>query len=1095
MIRKLSLYLSLFLILLAGGCSSDEPPLLPPGAYGEASLNLLIPSAELARATGMTRGADISTRAHASAAELKTAEGAMNAIHVIGFRTDAGKRAHFHATVTPEMGTDVDGIYRSFAFDVETGSYNLYLLVNLDPSSIEKLDASDLTQNEEAALEEVVKGFAADYSTSLPNLTDGLPMAALKSGVAVSKGTKTNAKMDLSFLCAKVRLTVIREEEVGAKGATVSGLKAENLYSPVTAFSPVTSAEKRNADSPYALAGHYGLGQTAGKSVADLAAIPENSLEDPLDHLGDAITNLSESKANAYQAVCYLPESPEISSTYPATALVASVISASGSKEVRFPLGCKGNATDHNSNAVENGGRLERGHFYDIVAKVVGGEVEFSWNVTEWKVEDLTVELAGNTQLFVSRTEITEQVSGDTPRYLSYSTTAPYLSFESTEVEVDGKPVPLFELTENKEEGRIEVAISSQVSPGTPTPTGDMGFWVVAGSIRKFVKVNAVNLDAFVRISPEERHLYISQIVNAKEYSLWYQYSTNLDGLSLSLADYVNANAKRGTENLKIRVYTGTVAEPEPWSKEAPLSDNMEISSLQKNSDNVGDFPKSGLICITLTDPAEQAAFGNDISGTIKASANGKEDSATFNIYAQADKWVIYFKDANNEWDDPHVYVYQPLTYYNPADKKEYYVFDSKGGVNWLEYSFTGKLVFKGWKDEYGSVAAPTNLNDVTQGGSTFKAYKEWNEDASTADNFTDSYYFRDLDLIADYRAEVKGASADKVKCGDCRGDNNMNRLWPGIAMIKDADGWYRVELPMLAEPGKAMIMFTNGHSKDGDYGDDKRYPGGSQPGIPLPNFTSGRAWFLFDKNNKSQLAFSDFERTEYPPAPVQPADYVIRGSIFSDNNDWTDSQQMTLEGSKYVLRGVNCKEGQFGIKERNEDGSQKNWFNLDNLQDKRGNTSLPGLYIDEGEGKNWKLSPGRYNFIFDPSAKTLVVEFADENIIIAWPKNWYKDDKNLYKLYMWDDYNHYPLGPDPGTGQMHYDDGRNEFYVWVPSSYFDKDLMGHFHFKAYGDDSKSCNNTDFDSSKVEYIESTSGLPDAIKGNATGYYKINYANW
>lgn len=1092
MIRKLTLYLSFLIILFAGGCSSDEPLLLPPGADGEASLNLLIPSAELARATGLTRGAEIATRAHASTAELKAAEGTMKEIHIVGFRTDAGKRTHFHTQVTPEMGRDVDGIYRSFAFDVETGSYNLYLLVNLDPESIANLDNTGLSEEAEKDLEENVKGFAADYSTALPDLADGLPMATSKTGVAVSKGNKTNVKVDLGFLCAKVRLTVIREEEVGATGATVSALKAVNVYSPVTAFSTVGSANKYNIDSPAALGGHYALGDVAGKSVEELGTLPENGLDDPLDKLGDPIADLASSLANAYQSVTYLPESPEISSANPATALLASIITSSGYKEVSFPLGCKNNSTDHDSNAVENGGRLERGHFYDIVAKIKGGDIEFSWRVADWDVTNLSVELAGNTQLYLGATEISETVSGETPQYLSYSTSAPFLSFESSEITVAGKSVPLFELTENKETGLIEVSISSQVSPGTTVPAEGKGFWVVAGSIRKFVEVPNVDLSEFVRISPEERHLYISQIVNATQYSLWYQYSTNMEGLSIKLSDYANSNTKKGVENLKIRIYTGTVSEPEAWSKEVALSDGMTISAIEKNSADMGDFPKSGLICITLVDPAEQAAFGSEISGKITAAAGTKSDAGTFNVYPQADKYVIWFKSINPDWDNPHIYVYQALTYYNADDRKEYYVFDKNGSINWLEYSFTGKLVFKGWQKEFGSVAAPTNLQDVTQGGATFKAYKEWNDDASNGDHFSDDQYFKDLDLIADYRSKVTSADAAHMKCNECRG-GATHSLWPGIAMIKDdATGWYYAELPMLAEPGKALIMFTNGHNKDGDYSGGKRYPESGEPGIPLPNFASGQAWFLHDKDHKSQLAFSDYPRSAYPAAPVHAADYVIHGSIIPGTSDWNDSQSMTLEGSKYVLRGVTCKDGSFGIKERNADGSQKTWFNSANLSFMDGShEDIGGLDLDK-DGDNWKLSPGCYNFIFDPSSKTLKVEFADENILIAWPKDW--NSKDLYNLYMWDNDNKEVLGGWPGTGQQWYDNDR--YYIWVASSGFVRPLFGHYKFKASGNN-QECKDTDFDSSKVEYIESTDALPDGVKNGAktTGYYKINYANW
>ena len=820
--------------LLTTGCRSDDP--INIGGDGTTSLKLLIPSATMTRATEVN---------------IEAKEGAVNKLYVVGFYDyrDEIPQKHFIEEIHPEAGVAIDGVYRSFSFNVEPSTYNLYLIgnMNLKADMLTELEGEN-TAND---LETRVRDLQHDYEGGLPEYTKGLPMSGLKSELKVVKGSVTEAKVDLEFLCAKVRLTVIHEDELGRAGLKVESTSASNLYQPVNIFTTGTKTQygtKYNISSNVAaISAHYPIGDLKGKSVDELLTRPADPAQDLIELLSKttALTasELATSLENAYQGVIYVPESGIVSDAN-ATTINAVMGTGSDSKTFNFKIG--------------NGGKIDRGHFYEVIAKVRGGDLEYSWSVKDWGTPtDIAIRLAGKSELYLAETTISK-IDGENPAIIRYMSNVPELSFES-----DRGPSnkDLFSFKEDKEEGTIEVSLNPDY-PFSTTTLSNQGFWVISGSIRKRVTVQTVDPRAFVRISPEARSLNIAQIINSDKYQLWFEYSTNMDNLSINLGSYVNTNTNKETKNIKLCVYTGSEEEPEQYSKEAKLVNGMSISGLEKAAGVTGEFPKSGLICITLSDPGDVTAFGNRISGSINANATAsgaaaQSKSGKFTVNPNSDTFTIHFKVINAEWNEPHCYVYQPLTY------NDYYVFDQKGELNWVEYSFTGKMAFKGWASNYGSVTDPSGLQDVTQGGKTFKAYKEWQQSAET---FPDDKYYKDVDLIADYREELYEhnrtcAEDDKITCACKDGSNSLR--WPGVAMIPEENGWYKLVLPKLAEPGKALIMFAEKHDENEGNGRG-RYPADKQPGIPMPNFASGEGWYLFDASNRDNCSFADFERNSY---------------------------------------------------------------------------------------------------------------------------------------------------------------------------------------------------------------------------------------
>ena len=68
--------------------------------------------------------------------------------------------------------------------------------------------------------------------------------------------------------------------------------------------------------------------------------------------------------------------------------------------------------------------------------------------------------------------------------------------------------------------------------------------------------------------------------------------------------------------------------------------------------------------------------------------------------------------------------------------------------------------------------------------------------------------------------------------------------------------GWFYFDLPVLAKPNTALIMFADGHNGNNDPQD--RYPAHMVPGVPLYNFADKEGWFLYDWNESDKNEFVD---------------------------------------------------------------------------------------------------------------------------------------------------------------------------------------------------------------------------------------------
>ena len=856
MIRKFLFFFITVCSLLLTACS-DEPFSLP-GADGRTTINLLIPSTEMAREN---------TRAESSGqhGEVAAEEGAIKQLAVAGFYTEGGVKKHFFSDLSEVTSTEVENVYRSYKLQVVPADYTLYVLANIPVEGVlkTKLEKSETV----AGLEDDVKALLYEYGESLPVAATGLPMAKSISA-EVKDGQEKQVVANLEFVCAKVRLTVIYNNAFGDKTPfKINNVDVLKAYTPSEVFN--AGSMTGSAKDYTGLTGtHYELSASqAAEPLSYWTAMPDDLTKDPLNGFTTVKSGSGGWTSFAWQATMYVPECV---GTTEANTTHLQLKTAKGNPLVRF--GCGNPQSNHDENV---SGDIQRGHFYDVVAMVAdNGEVEYSWRVLSWNAKDLAVQLAGISNLYVAKTEI-NLVDGDEPVEVEYATDAPSLTFESSKVKYGSmtSELPLFKVTEDRANGVLIVNVNPDLPLRQDHLTGDdMGFWVIAGNIRKWVAVKEVDLTPYLRLLPSYRSLSIANIVNEPDYSIWFDYSTNADNLNLMMSAYNNENTQKGYDQTNSKgIYIEICA-----SDSTAITNKIDIKALNTSVTNNlfntsylkegnRSFPNSGFIKITLVDPTDVACFSKEIDATFSASAAGVEPKkAELEIVPNPSVYTIHFKAINGTtWNSPHIYVYQPL-YYNG-----YPVFGNTGSkdINWLEYDFTGNRAFKGWKKDGGSVDNISgNTTSISFGGENVTGYNVGTSWGNPGEVLPDEKYMK-VQLV-DYTQST---------CGYCKSGSHPGKngyLWPGIGMTQEENGWWKIDLPLIVKPEQALVMFTNGHTTD----PNARYPLDNDPGILIPNYSDKEAWFLLDqKIGGDNCSFSDDRREEYEVEEQPVNSLVIR--------------------------------------------------------------------------------------------------------------------------------------------------------------------------------------------------------------------------
>ncbi len=1000
--------------LLAGCSADDDFRVDPPRSTDGTTLQLLIPNTTLARDHGTRAGSTLTRSENESTASLAEHEGEFSSLSLVGFYYDneeSGKPAkkHFYITLDPEgADTSVEGIYNCYNLKIEDGSYRLYLIANVDLSGLANISNQSATSAETIALENDIKNMRFLDKTGLENVDlpkpGNLPMAWTQ-GISVKKGELNRATASLEFCVAKVRVTLLYDNTDFSAGyaperLTVSATDAINVYGSSPLFKPETyTSDNYKVTS---LLEKVAEGQHRSFAGVDLEKLTVATGDDyqSLDNLAELAD--TDNKI-AYQVVAYLPEC--VAGMYPnedaKTKLNIKAQSQIGNFDI--PLGCMLDGSGK--------GDFARGHYYDVVGLVkAAGDVDFKWSVQPWTAETLSINLSGDTELNLGETVI-KKIDGSTPQTINYATTAPRLTFESA---TDGGK-PIFLCTADPTTNQITVRVNPALGVRA-TSIKNTYLYVIAGNIRKKVDVEEVDLHPFLEITPAEQTVYANQVSTLEQYSLYISYATNLDKLTLTLSEYSNPNEysnsnpngmpKTDTALEDLKLYAeiiDNVEEENVLSKRIRLTKPNGSNVLHFETGNMLEgesFPLSGVIRITMEDPIDQNYFGQTLTGNIHGVAtdasgnNAKTDDGEFTIVPSAQVYTVHFRAAkggttDENWKNVHVWAYQNLEAPdgNLIVKKDD---DGNWTLNYVEYNFSIGAAFLGWKP-WGPVTVPasTSLEDWHQVGTTENtpAYKmDWGAETDASKG----YYSTGNDFFHDQR------TSESCTCPTCKG--GIPGGWPGIAMVKetgDNEGWWKIELPLIAKPGKTLLMFIesdNSHKERSDGNGQMRYPASQIPGVILPNFADNEAWFLLDldMDNKNQTKqwvdagdncyFTDGKKESYGTAPAPTSSYTYHIEF---NDQASTEKPLTPEGDVYTYTASSMTKGDtFGIRKKNtKTGAEAAWYWSNSKNASVYTITQSGTYqgtSSNNNGQNWEWR-GPENkpvtFTFDPNSMKLKVE------------------------------------------------------------------------------------------------------------------------
>lgn len=730
--------------------------------------------------------------------------------------------------------------YKSYEIDLKEGDYHFYLLAN-----IPGIDISNLTEND---IKELTYNTPAGFSCSVP--PTGLPMSATMddfslmeedaltslpldvSGYYHYDGNGGNIYALLTFLYSKI---TVNPQDAGGIPTGISNVRFDNI----------------SISEPVIFKDNYVYG-----TATDLA-----TLSDP---------TITEEKPSIS---FYIPE------RYVSNATDQSNLSFEiGGKNVTLPLGQLAGqeyGESYDVPSAESLRQIRRGAEY---VYTLGTSDNIILEVKDWNKEVLYKNFVSPVFLHIEQ-QVYEVNAGKT-------TSIWYDS--NVEVTVESPQYDGKDLFSWKKEGHyIYLSVNEDISKSQYDAIKESNekkegkydyIHIVAGNIHKKVTIYPLNLDYYFEVDPKAVTIDVKLRVASGEYQGDFPINvhTNYPKVQIALAN--------GWDNLP----TTDFSNPDSYAikirkvddlENNQFSDQLTFDDRTKNLEVDGDDITFAVSFRELNSGLETWKANRTLTFTITPITEegvveeGKKETVTINIIPALTDYTIYFKPPKDKnWTNPHIYVYQCLefpadytgTYINPDNGKETLLASQpigyKDGTDYfaaLEYSFTGAITFRGW-------GWPANFNEIYNPGGTPRSSIEdlkyeigfymfsGGNDKTWAPKEESSVirYNKELDYCEGYREDIGGY------CDLCPWGDTMNRQWPGIRMKKtsnkdDWDGWYYFTLTDIAEPGRTLIMFNDGHSYDKD---KYRFPGDSEVGIPLFDFPLREGWLLYNGDVKDRV-------------------------------------------------------------------------------------------------------------------------------------------------------------------------------------------------------------------------------------------------
>lgn len=758
------------------------------------------------------------------------------------FPTDENKQPTIITLNNDNSSLSYIDSFTSYPIELEQGDYYLYICANIYDADI---DISTLPQTVDE-LKEAIYNIPADFQCGIPN--KGLPMSASHTDFFVKNSDGSQHSMDsspfhydgnggniyslLTFLYAKI--TVNSYDALG------------NLITP--ADIKVSNISERE---PVIFNADY---EDYGSADIEITVSEEND----------------ESHTTPKNLTLYIPEK------YVSEANLVSQSSLSfriGEKQITLPLGEIDGIDESISNSVPDASSLRkivRGTHYTYTLNT-----NINLEVSSWSPVEIASKLSGPVYLHIEKQEY--EVKAGSKTAIWFSSDAETVRVSSPKYTTSsGSTLDLYKYSIDADNDTIRVWVNPDIK-STEYETikesinkneGKYDFFhIVAGPINKLIKVTPLTLDYFLNVTPTTVPINVGLRIGSSEYSgsIPVSINTNFPNVQVSL------RKETGWSDITNEALTITNPEGVVIAEGTPDERTVESVDVINYNVNFRDLNSGNEIW------KEEKVLTFDVTGK---DPNGIEKTTSVKVVITPMmlNYKIHFKSAVQSWSHPHIYVYQCLEFpadwpgtYTPSQEVSPISLASKpigyrDGSNFLaalEYSFTGAVAFRGWdypanQNELYSPTGVTRPFDgyFAQGFYIFSnGSNTWDVSKTTVANIRYSY---DMDFCEEHREEIVST------CPYCKWDTStMNRLWPGIMMKPEGDGWYEFELTGIANPGRTLIMFASGHSgldtfKDTDFFTKYQFPGSysgaSVVGVPLFDFPSKEGWLLYNGNMEDRI-------------------------------------------------------------------------------------------------------------------------------------------------------------------------------------------------------------------------------------------------
>lgn len=925
--------------LVLASCSDTIDLPYPSSPNGENTLTIYLPNVEGAARFGATRGDEFqNTRAGETASEAT-----INDLWFFAFPTEKNEETQ-GLKVAQKLLVATNGHnyvgdnnpYTSYKVNLTKGNYHIYLLANMN-DYIEVPGGRELEPYLTNLSEDNLKTLILNFSTDKYLKENNLPMACLfdkvknasqnipQDNIIPFDSSNTEIYADLTFLCSKVRYTILFDKDASDNTFTTTDIdftspKASNVIPSValTSEGNVTYTEKLTLDNLSIEQKNYP------------ATDSQYLLEDRTEYEED-LTDYSENKwdsetQKAWQGTIYLPENPVEGDARTLLSFTATGTEANTD-------------ADHYQLPLFYDKKLERGKFYDAVARINTAdiiELPVTLTVSDWTTQSLAYSLHGPYELIVEKTE-NVPVSTGVYGIVGYSSDT-QVSFESPKIEIKvegeaeprsydlftiGKITPenideILEKSDNGTGGRYESLdydawpeyLYITVNQGIPAKdmpdldeVGDKKYFhIKAGNLYKKIGVNPLKLDSYFNVTPNVINISVREYTSSgtDDAVIKISYNTNIIANNILLVDDLaftdNDNTYKGIVKINEEAFGRSISLT--GDADVITSDGTPGNYLinNKKGNNKGDLYLN-LYGITKGGEIWQNVRKITLHFSVEDPKTGKTltQQVEINIEPFSFEYTIHFRSIDDTWAHPHIYVYQCLELPSDLADENGVLLPQAGksvgydvGDNFnagREYAFTNGVAFKGWYG-YGG----PKINDPYAPGKfdsmydTFWVFDTDNGHSYDASASTDmARYYRNMNFNAKHRASATASSTASNNeygwnCDYCRDHSDQDiPEWPGMAMEKENIGgeiWYKYTLSGVATPGKALIMFTSEHS---DQNGMQRYPKGNEIGVPLFDYPDREGWFLYDPDydsfqdrNVNHRTRDDLKFTDNKPEAVR---------------------------------------------------------------------------------------------------------------------------------------------------------------------------------------------------------------------------------